>query len=60
VESGGDMNRTSLKMFQHSNTIRYRIEKIRRLLGIGDDAGSFAQLILFVRLHKIYQNTDNN
>lgn len=59
VENGGDMNRTSSKMFQHSNTIRYRIDKIRKLLGLGDDAGSFAQLILFVRLHKIYQITDN-
>lgn len=59
VENGCDMNRTSSKMFQHSNTIRYRIEKTRKLLGLSDDAGSFAQLILFVRLHKIYQNTDN-
>jgi DNA-binding PucR family transcriptional regulator len=43
-------------MFQHSNTIRYRIEKIKNLLELGDDAGSFTQLYLFVRLHQIYMN----
>lgn len=54
--SGGDMNRTASKLFQHSNTIRYRIEKIRKLLDLGDDAGSFAQLYVFVRLHEIYMD----
>lgn len=57
VENGGDMRLTAQKMFQHSNTIRYRIDKTRKLMRLGDDAGSFAQLILFVRLHRIYQNT---
>ncbi len=56
VENGGDMNRTSSKMFQHSNTIRYRIEKIRTLLGLGDDPCAFAQLLIFARLHEIYLN----
>lgn len=58
VESNGDMKRTAQKLFQHSNTIRYRIGKIRNLLNLDDDADSFAQLYLFVRLHKIYQNSD--
>jgi sugar diacid utilization regulator len=44
-------------MFQHSNTIRYRIEKIRKLLDLGDDASSFAQLYIFVRLHEIYRSS---
>jgi sugar diacid utilization regulator len=56
AENGGDMKLTAQKMFQHSNTIRYRIEKIRKLLDLGDDAGSFAQLYIFVRLHEIYGN----
>ncbi len=56
VENGGDMKSTAQKMFQHSNTIRYRIEKIRKLLGLGDDAGSFAQLYIFVRIHEIYRS----
>jgi hypothetical protein len=56
VGNGGDMKLTAQKMFQHSNTIRYRIEKTRKLLGLGDDAGSFAQLYIFVRLHEIYRN----
>jgi hypothetical protein len=56
AENGGDMKLTAQKMFQHSNTIRYRIEKIKNLLELGDDAGSFTQLYLFVRLHQIYMN----
>lgn len=57
AENGGDINLTAQKMFQHSNTIRYRIDKARKLLALGDDAGSFAQLYLLARLHKIYMST---
>jgi len=59
VGNNGDMNLTAQKLFQHSNTIRYRIGKIRKLLNLADDTESLAQLYLFVRLHKIYQNLDN-
>lgn len=58
VGNSGDMKLTAQKLFQHSNTIRYRIDKIRRLLSLNDDAAAFAQLYVFVRLHEIYQNTD--
>ena len=60
TENGGDMKMTAQKMFQHSNTIRYRIEKIRKLLDFGDDARSLAQLYIFVRLHEIYQIPDES
>lgn len=56
--SNGDMKLTAQKLFQHSNTIRYRIGKIRKLLNLEDDADSLSQLYLFVRLHKIHQNSD--
>ena len=58
VENNGDVKLTAQKLFQHSNTIRYRMGKIRELLGLEDDAGSFAQLYVLVRLHRIYQNSD--
>jgi len=58
VRNNGDMKLTAQKLFQHSNTIRYRIGKIRKLLNLEDDTDSLAQLYLFVRLHKIYQNSD--
>jgi DNA-binding PucR family transcriptional regulator len=50
------MKLTAQKMFQHSNTIRYRIDKIRKLLELDDGAHSLAQLYIFVRLHRIYQD----
>lgn len=56
AENNGDMNITAQKLFQHSNTIRYRINKIRQLLNLEDSAGSFAQLVVLVQLHRIYQN----
>jgi DNA-binding PucR family transcriptional regulator len=56
VENSGDMKLTAQKMFQHSNTIRYRINKIRKLLGLEDDAHSLAQLYVFARLRRIYQD----
>lgn len=58
VRNNGDMKLTAQKLFQHSNTIRYRIDKIRKLLSLADDADSLAQLYLFVRLHEIDQNSD--
>lgn len=58
VRNSGDMKLTAQKLFQHSNTIRYRIDKIRKLLNLTDDADSLAQLYLFVRLHEIDQNSD--
>ena len=58
VRNNGDMKLTAQKLFQHSNTIRYRIDKIRKLLNLADDADSLAQLYLFVRLHEIDQNSD--
>jgi len=58
VGNNGDMKLTAQKLFQHSNTIRYRINKIRKLLNMEDDADSFAQLYFFVRLYQIYGNVE--
>lgn len=58
VENNGDINLTAQRLFQHGNTVRYRIGKIRSLLHLGDDFSSSTQLYLFVRLHQIYRNKE--
>lgn len=58
VGSNGDTKLTAQKLYQHSNTIRYRIGKIRKLLNLEEDFNSQAQLYLFVRLHQIYRSAD--
>ncbi|MBR0598032.1 PucR family transcriptional regulator [Sinanaerobacter chloroacetimidivorans] len=54
VKSDGDIQLTARKMFQHSNTIRYRMDKARKLLGLADSPDSFLQIHLIIRLHEIY------
>jgi len=58
TENNGDISTTAQKLFQHGNTIRYRINKIRQLLNLEDNVGSLAQLVVLVQLHRIYQNSD--
>lgn len=60
AENNGDISTTAQKLFQHGNTIRYRINKIRQLLNLEDNAGSLAQLVVLVQLHWIYQNYDRS
>jgi len=55
VKNSGDIKQTAKNLYQHGNTIRYRLEKIRNLLDLGEDgADCLAQLYIFVRLHRIY------
>lgn len=53
VRNGGNIAKTAEVTFQHSNTIRYRLEKIKGVLGIQDAADAEIQLYLFVRLYEI-------
>jgi hypothetical protein len=53
VRNGGNIAKTAEATFQHSNTIRYRLEKIKSVLGIQDAPDADIQLYLFVRLHEI-------
>jgi hypothetical protein len=53
VRNGGNIAKTAEATFQHSNTIRYRLEKIKTVLGIQDAADADIQLYLFVRLHEM-------
>ncbi len=54
VDCEGDVNLTAKKMFQHGNTIRYRLDKIKNVLGISLSADAYVQLYLFAKMHKIY------
>ena len=53
VESDWDISLTATRLYQHSNTVRYRLAKARQLLGL--DAGPEGQLQMFVfaRMHKL-------
>ncbi len=52
---GGDVPLTSKITFQHSNTIRYRLQKIRKAWEINDNISFDSQAVMFCRLHRIYQ-----
>ena len=53
VRNGGNIAKTADATFQHSNTIRYRLEKIKSVLGLLDAPDAEIQLYIFVRLHEI-------
>lgn len=52
TESDCDINLTAKKMFQHSNTIRHRIDKIKSLTGISSSGDMHLQFHVFSRMHK--------
>ncbi len=59
VQNGGDYSQTAQKMSQHENTIRYRINRIKSLLGIEHDTIHFYETIaLVVKIEQILQQND--
>ena len=59
VNNDGDIRKTSKILFQHGNTIRYRMKKIKELLCIEEDiCGFYEQLAFIIRVYvMIEQNT---
>lgn len=54
ISNGGDVFKTAHELFQHSNTIRYRINKIRSLLGLEASEVAFhEQLSVAFRILKL-------
>lgn len=51
VYYGGNIEKTAKAMFQHKNTIRYRINKISTLLHIDNDIKLYSAMYIFSRLH---------
>lgn len=57
VNNEGDINKTANELFQHGNTIRYRIKKIKELLPIESDiSGFYEQLAFMVRIYIAINN----
>lgn len=59
VECSGDYKKTSSSIYQHENTVRYRILKVRSILKLEDSTIEFYERIsLGVKLYKIYQQVN--
>jgi hypothetical protein len=54
IEANGDLVSASKMLFQHANTVRYRVAKIKSLLEI-DTPSSYLELFVFVKLMEIYK-----
>ena len=52
VRCGGNMDETAEAMHQHRNTIRYRIDKVQKLLESGDEVSFFGELFLLDRMYR--------
>ena len=54
VDNDSDIKKTAEALFQHVNTVRYRVAKIKEVLKMEDLDGDFyEQLAIAVKLHKI-------
>lgn len=58
IKSACDIELTSKTLFQHRNTIRYRLNKIKTLLDLENLKDADFQLYLFIRLYLINQLND--
>ena len=53
VENGMEIAATARALFQHPNTVRYRLSKIRALLGAEDERTLDLLLLIMIRLSRI-------
>lgn len=53
IANYGDIIKTAEKMYQHKNTIRYRIQKMKSLLDIESDSEFYEQLSIAIKCEKI-------
>lgn len=53
VESEGDITLTAKRLFQHDNTIRYRIDKIKKMLNTVTSIDANMQFYVFVKMHML-------
>ncbi|MCG8541452.1 MAG: PucR family transcriptional regulator [Clostridia bacterium] len=55
IENDGSVKRTSEELFQHDNTIRYRINKMKEILNMENSDGNFyEQLSIAIKIYKIF------
>lgn len=58
IENDGNIKNTAVSLFQHENTIRYRINKIKEILNMKDQNGSFyEQLSIAIKIYKLSNNS---
>lgn len=53
IQCGGDIIKTSEEMFQHKNTIRYRIQKMKSLLNVSLDGDFYEQLSIAIKCERL-------
>lgn len=57
VENNGDIKATAEELFQHGNTIRYRIEKIKKIINAHcKEEHFYEELAVSVRIYKLLNN----
>lgn len=56
INNEGDFSKAADKLYIHENTVRYRINKIKEILGINTGFGSFyEQLSIAIKLHNLIE-----
>ena len=60
VENGMEIAAAAKALFQHPNTVRYRLTKIQKLMGMEDDALFGTMLSLLVNLSRILEAEGRN
>jgi DNA-binding PucR family transcriptional regulator len=54
IENDGDLRKTAEELFVHINTVRYRIDKIKKILNLENSSWAFnEQLSLAIKADKI-------
>jgi len=53
VEHSGELAVTAKELYQHVNTIRYRLKRIQEIMGLDNGSDFYVQLYLFMKVHKI-------
>lgn len=55
VNNNGEINITAKTLFQHPNTVRYRIKKVKELLNdIVDEASFYEEIFIIIRYYELY------
>lgn len=55
IENGGELSKTAESMFQHVNTIRYRLKRISEIIGLqrGNGHDFYVELSFLIKAHKV-------
>lgn len=51
IRCDGNVDKAAQQMFQHKNTIRYRMNKLKTLFAVDDDMEFYSKMYFFSRIH---------